>query len=338
MRLPSLLVALSLTISTAHSAEIPGSALQVGNWDGAAFTADETGYFSHCAISADYVSGDRLHFSVNREASISVAVYSPALVGLPIGQSFPVSLFVDRRPPFFGTATILLDGFAGLKIADFHRAIETFKRGYVLTVQGAGREGQYNFAGTFRALEATRECAIRYFNYAAAPSVPTPQQVDKTVIFQLATTVLTGLGIQDFRFLSQAELDEMGHSNSVAWVAPEHGLLGWSLLVPREPGQDDLRTTDAGDTAYLARGCAGDYASSARAIELDAGRTARELRVICSEKNDEVEHFVSKFFTGDFIVYNALTFVSGRGDKPRERSPSQWSEDATLRAASYFAE
>ncbi|MCR9151233.1 MAG: hypothetical protein NXH83_13745 [Rhodobacteraceae bacterium] len=338
MRTRQLCFALMLASSTAVADPIPGSAFKVGNWEGGAYSFDDTGAFSHCSISAGYISGDTLYFTVNRQATVTVAVGSPGLTGIPVGQSFPVALYVDRRAPFYGTATVLLDGFAALEIPEFDRALESFKRGYVLTIQGAGREGQYDLTGTFRALEATRQCAIRYFNYASAPSAPAPAPVDKTVTFQLATTVLTGLGIQDFRFLSQSELDEIGQSNSVAWVAPDYGLFGWSLLVPREPGQDDLRATDAGDTAYLAQGCNGDYATSARSIALKDGDSARELRLICSDADGEAEHFVSKFFAGDFVVYNALTFVPGQGDRPADKAPPQWSEDATLRAASFFAD
>jgi hypothetical protein len=231
----------------------------------------------------------------------------------------------------------LLDGFAGLEISDFNRALEVFKRGYVLTVQGAGRTGQYNLTGTFRALEAARECAIRNFNYAAVPAkpAPVPRTYDKTVTFQLATTILTGLEIKEFRFLTQAELDELGQSDSVAWVSPEHGIMGWSLMLPREQGQSDLRVTDAGDTAFLAERCAGDYATSARALQLGDGQTARELRVVCADEDGTTEHFVSKFFAGDFVVYNALTFFPQMQGQTDGRSLSDLSQQATLRAASF---
>ena len=338
MRIRHSCIALMLASSAAVADPISGSAFRVGNWEGGAYSFEDTGAFSHCSIGASYVSGDILYFSVNRWATVTVAVASPGLAGIPVGQSFPVTLYVDRRAPFYGTATVLFDEMAALEITDFDRALESFKRGYTLIVQGAGREGRYDLTGTFRALEATRECAIRYFNHASAPSAPAQTLPDKTATFQLATTVLTGLGIQDFRFLTQAELEERGQPNSVAWNAPDYGMFGWSLLVPRESSQNNLRDTDAIDTAYLAQDCNGDYATSARSVALGNGDAARELRLICSEVGGETEHFVSKFFAGDFVVYNALTFVSWQGNRSVGKSRPQWSEDATLRAVSYFSD
>jgi len=331
-------IALILASSTAIADSIPGSYFRVGNWDGQAYSHDDTGTFSHCAISTGYVSGDVLFFSVNRQVTVMIAVSSPALADVPIGHSFPVVLYVDRRAPFHGTATIQSNEFAMLEIADFDRALESFKRGYTLTVQGAGRTGSYDLTGTFHALEATRDCAIRYFNHISAPSTPTHAQPDKTTSFQLATTILTGLGIQSFRFLSQDELNDAGTPDAVAWTASDHKLSGWSLLMPRNRDQDDIKDTDLNDIAVLAQRCQGDYATSARSIALKNGTTARELRLMCLEKDSRTEHFLSKFFSGDFVVYNALMFISWPDDQQNGKMPSQWSDDVTLRAVSYFME
>ena len=237
MRFRHSCIALMLAAGAAVADPIPGSTFRIGNWEGGAYGSEGSGAFTHCGISAGYVTGDVLHFTVNRQATVTVAVTSPALAGIPVGESFPVVLHVDRRPPFHGSATVLADGFAALEVTDFDRALESFMRGYTLTVRGAGREGRYDLTGTFRALGATMDCAARYFDHA-----PTHTQPDRTAAFQLATTVLTGLGIRDFRFLSQGELEEMGQPDSVAWTAPEHGLFGWSLLVPRSPGSMDSGT------------------------------------------------------------------------------------------------
>jgi len=46
--------------SPPEAGEIPRTAFASGNWSGAAYTDDETGQFSHCAMSGSYVSGDDL--------------------------------------------------------------------------------------------------------------------------------------------------------------------------------------------------------------------------------------------------------------------------------------
>lgn len=43
----------------------PFAKFTVGNWAGGAFTNNDTGQFSHCAVSASYKSGVTMHASLN---------------------------------------------------------------------------------------------------------------------------------------------------------------------------------------------------------------------------------------------------------------------------------
>lgn len=329
------LLPLFLAAGVVQAEQIPNSQFSYGNWQGAAYSFDNTGDFSHCVISASYVSGDMLFFTVNRQATVTVAIASPSLQASPVGQQFPVAIRVDGRAPFFGTATVLTPGFAGLEIVEFERAMETFMRGYAMTVEGAGLVGFYDLKDTFRALEATRGCAVRHYTYTSAP--PTMPTADKTANFQLASMVISELGIRSFRYLSQQELVERNWENSVAWTSPEMGVSGMVLIVARN-STDDLRLTDAADTQFLANGCLGDYATSARAIVLDGSRgAARELRLVCQQGDKVTETFLSKFFSGSSIVYNMLQF-DGVEQPDAATSRRDESQNATLRAASFMLE
>ncbi|MBD3765470.1 MAG: hypothetical protein IE927_12280 [Rhodobacterales bacterium] len=102
-----LAVLLALTAALPARAEyIPGSDFAFGNWEGAAYTFDETGRFSHCAISASFVSGDILHFSVNAQVSVSIGIESAGW-GLTPGETFAITASIDRRRSFRGTAEAL---------------------------------------------------------------------------------------------------------------------------------------------------------------------------------------------------------------------------------------
>ena len=115
----SMVTGIALFTAGASQAEvIQGSQFSYGNWNGAAYTNDTTGQFSHCAISAPYVSGDDVTFSVNRQSTVSMGVSSQAL-SMPVGTEFPVAIFVDRKAPFYGTATVLIEGFAVIELPDF---------------------------------------------------------------------------------------------------------------------------------------------------------------------------------------------------------------------------
>lgn len=336
IRFISTLLAFTILAAPAAVADnIPNSDFAYGNWHGAAYTNSATGEFSHCAMSANYVSGDTLIFTVNRDATVSVAVVSPALVGIPLGQTFPVQLFVDRRPPFYGTATILAEKMAGLTIDDFEAALTAFKKGRTLVINGAGKRGVYDLTGTFRALDATQTCAIRNFHYANRPAPPATS-IDRTQMFQVASMVINELGVEDFRYLTADELNDRGWStNIVAWEAPGEGITGLSMMAERN-GSDDLRQTDAGDTQFLASTCRGDFATSSRSIPLPES-DARQIRFICRSDGADTEIFLTKFFAGDKVAYNMLSF-SGVADqaKPQPKTRQDLSDEATIKSASFL--
>ncbi len=174
----AMLIALS---GPAGAEEIPGSSFGYGNWEGAAYTFTGTNEFSHCAISVGFVSGDTLYFGVNQDATITVGVASENY-NLVADQSFPVALYVDRRQPFYATATAIDRTFAVLTIEDFPAAMDAFGRGRTLRMESAQATGNYDLTGSFRALEAARQCAINQLQIAAknpptvtnTPTAPQP--------------------------------------------------------------------------------------------------------------------------------------------------------------------
>lgn len=157
---------LVLAASSVQAEFIPGSEFGHGNWEGGAYTFSGTNEFSHCAISVDFVSGDTLYFGVNSDASITVGVSSENYRLTP-DQSFPVALYVDRRRPFYATAKAIDEGFAILTIEDFSAAMDAFGRGQSLRLESNLVTGHYDLTGSFRALEAARQCALKQIETAA---------------------------------------------------------------------------------------------------------------------------------------------------------------------------
>ncbi|SEK08242.1 hypothetical protein MAA5396_04762 [Marinovum algicola] len=310
MRIASFFAVVLLSAQAAAE-EIPRSSFGHGNWSGAAYTNDLTGKFSHCAISAAYNHGSTLHFSINFDASVTVGVSGN--LGLTAGQTFPVALYVDRRRPFYGNASAIDSSFAILNIRDFDAAMDAFKKGHYLNIEALGTVTPYSLKGTYRALEAARRCALRNFDYAAAPKATATS--DKTVLFQLATMVISELGANDFRFLSESELSERGWSNAVAWEADESGVAGFSLIVS-DVTIDDLRESDPDDTQFIAQGCNGDYATSSRGISLDDNHQARELRMVCNAPAGQSETYLTKFFSGPDVIYTLLVFDENYSGSP----------------------
>jgi hypothetical protein len=334
--LPHIAGVIMLAVAPAHGGNIPGSAFESGNWQGVAYAHDVTGEFSHCAISAPYRSGDTLFFGVTRDATVTVGIMGPAL-GLRDGETFPVILQVDRRRPLQAVATAAGDDFAWLEIEDFSAAMDAFRRGFVLTIFGQGREGQYNLDGTFRALEATRQCAMRYLDYRSPRNAEPPQtsQIDPALTYQIATSMITELGLSDARYLTQAELREIELAGSAYWVSEATGVEGGAMLFDLSSDAPSIRETDTTVAEYLSRGCLGDVATMAKSLEGEF--PARQVRVLCVDDDSTRESYATTTDVGSIRLISVLRFDTAQ-DAGQDTSRGEVSADLALKNASYVLE
>lgn len=331
----------ALFVQPANSAEIPGSSFGYGNWSGAGYTFEGSSEFSHCAISASYLSGDYLFFSVNSSGEVGVGIQSPSL-NVTVGKTFPVTLYVDRRPPFYATAEAIDTDFALLFIQDLEGALTAFKKGRTLTAEGVGLRGQYDLTGTFRALDRVMDCAIRYYSIDDGEVVSSngsgidAAAFDLSLLYEIATRTINSIGVREFSYLSSAELISLGLGGSaVKWVSDADGVSGTILAVDFVPGAD-IKSTDANDIQYVSSSCADEFASSARNIS-DEHIVAREIRVLCVSDKQTTEHYINKFLAGDFVIYTWFEFEESFGSNSRYDNRTISSE-ATLKAAKFVVE
>jgi hypothetical protein len=292
-----------LPMQVAKADEIKGSEFGYGNWTGAGYTFDQGGTFSHCAISAAFKSGNNLYFSVGIDATVSVAVQTPIATYIE-GERFPVAVYVDNRPPFFGEARAVDNQFAVLTIQQFDRALDSFKRGRVLVVESKYGSVPFDLSGTARALSQTLQCAINYRDYREQTPEIAPK-VDPALLMQVAVGTITTLGVNDFNFLTKSEIKDifpdMGADNqSVFWTSEALNLLSGVSVFGRG-NNEDLKTTDANDLSYLASLCGGDIATGARLIPAQQIEM-REIRATCVEAGEITEHYLTKFHFGDKVV------------------------------------
>ena len=339
MRFKSAFLSLLAMTCVAQAEVVPGSQFSHGNWSGAGYT-DDYGSFSHCAISTSYVSGNVLIFTVNIDATVNVAVSAPVETFMA-EETFPVALIVDRRAPFYGNATAMDQKFAAVNIADFDRALESFRRGRTLVIQSKYGEVPFDLTGTSRALAATFDCAVRNQYYRSTPPQPTSVQVDPALLMQVAAGNITNLGVTDFTFLSAQEVAELfpdsdGTIQSVFWRSARLKMLS-GVLVAQRAGATDLKAGDASDLAFLSGICGGDFVTGVRQIATE-GREMREVRAACSSSGDMDEHYLTKFFFGDKIVYSWLWFEGADTNSSAMPSRDELSESSALHTASYLAD
>lgn len=351
MKSPILAAVASLFLTgAALGAEIAGSAFNSGNWEGAAYTFDESGEFSHCAISVGYVNGDYLYLSVNSDATVTVGIESHSFRFRP-DESFPVSLRIDNRRPFNGTATALEETFIVVTIQDFQGAMRALTQGRGLRVEGRTQLGNFDLTGSFRALEAARSCAIDQLDFAArggvpktlAPSEPAappapdtaaaPPATDRTMLFQIATEMISEIGVPRFRYLDASESRDIAGQESVFWVSEETGVLGGVVILALDGAS--LRDSDPGDLSFVSADCLGDVATTTRSMTLE-GLEAREIRALCVEAEGTVETILTKIRVDDLALYTILAFGEGAASDSSQ-ARRQISEAVALRAASYVA-
>lgn len=270
-------------------------------------------------------------FSVNGNATVTVGISSPA-IRLPPGERVSVAIYVDRRQPFFGVATVVSAGFATLEIPELKRALESFQRGRSMIVEGAGFKGQYDLSGTFRALELTRQCAITYLDYSAAVSPATgATPSDPAETYQLASRMIGTLGLLDARFLTTAELDQMQLAGAAYWVSESTGLSGGVMFFDQPTGFD-VKQADGVSIGYLSRGCDGDVASSARTV---AGELpTRQVRVLCAGGSDDYEAYLTNTAIGARQMVTILRFAGTSNYEPQQPRP-QVSENIALENAAF---
>ncbi len=326
--------ALMLLSSAAFSEEISGTNYSYGNWIGAAYTFTGTNDFSHCVVSAPFLSGDTLFLTVNRNATVSIGVQSPAL-DLVAGQTFPVTLVVDRRAPIYATATAVDSKSAMLNIVQFEMAMDALQRGRTLFINSAVGNAQYDLTGTYRALEYTLQCAMansRYHPPVTAADSSVENGTDKTMLFQVATQMISELQVSDFRYLTPQEVTARFQSDGVFWTSDASGITGGVAMLPLGSNKS-LSDTDGDDVDFLAKGCKGEVATTFKPIAMP-DMLAREIRALCIDGEMHSESLLTKVLIGDQVLYMLLMF-SGDESVVAPVSRQERSEQAVVRAANY---
>lgn len=323
--------------SMAFADMIAGTDFGYGSWQGAAYTANDTGAFSHCAISAKYNHGNTLYMSVNADATVSVAVQTPSST-FTAEEEFPVALYIDRRKPFYGNAWASDDRFAMLTLDETELAIESLKWGRTLVIGSKYGDIPFDLSGTARALNATINCAIANDGFEKRVVIADAPTVDPALLMQVATGTITTMGANDFTFLTETEVKDLFpdySGQSVFWSSDSMNLLAGVLVTKGKEGAS-LKETDTADIGMLSEMCSGDFVTGVRQA-LEKSVDLREISAKCITDERKSEHFLTKFQVGDRIIYSWLWFSDEAGEAPSPKR-SEFAKDAALYAASMIVE
>lgn len=315
--LSTFLVVPTMLADHVSAGEISGTEFAHGAWEGLGYFNDETGKFSHCVVSAVFNSGDTLYLSVTNGATVVVGFSNPAF-RFGEGESFPVSVHVDRRSPFYARATAVDGSTAFLELEDFDAALDAIQKGLNMQVRSDRIVGGYSLKGTNGALDKALQCAFDNLEYTHNSSTDAPQysNVDKTILYQFATQMISEISALDFRYLTNEELVELGWENGVFWYSEELDVLGGTLVA--NGGGDNLRMTDPEDIGYLSGLCQGDFAS--KAVDVTSSDIEqRQVTGICINGDDRTEYIALKTSMGPDSLYNIFMFGPDSGSEQAQR-------------------
>lgn len=320
--------------------EISGSRFNSGPWVGWATTDNTTGEFWYCTINARYSHNSTdLFFYLNRDYTMTLGV-SDSLSRFPAGANIPVTLRVDRRSPFYGTATITSESSAFVTLNQMDLALDAMRRGNMLTIEGLYGSLQYQLNGTFRALEEAYNCAARYYNYrgvaSAKPEPETgtiwePSRDQERRMYQLSSAIAADFGIAGITYRDEV-------APLLVWDAPDNSMWVGTAIGRLTGGDIDLSFEFGSDMGNLADWCEGDLATVQRQYDASGVATAETYTQCSSEdaSTDFTAHIVRQVIADELV--EIILFIEAQASEratSRANPQTNLGEAAALISASF---
>ncbi|MDI4233597.1 trypsin-like peptidase domain-containing protein [Bradyrhizobium sp. Arg237L] len=198
-------VVLSVTSSHARG---PYGSITIGNWQGGAYTDDNSGNFTHCAAGASYQSG--IYFLVLIDARGNWRLgFSHQGWRLTAGESFPMTLTFDGEQPFNVYGRPLGAQLVAVDMPLNSSLINQFRKARTMSAFAEGQLFQFDLNQTAQLLPALVTCvesvrknglanagefAVAPPKQAAAPSTAAPAQPSAAPPKQAKPVNKTGTG------------------------------------------------------------------------------------------------------------------------------------------------
>ncbi|MGO4170568.1 hypothetical protein [Bosea sp. TAF32] len=300
-------VALICLLSLPAEAAGPFGKIVVGNWSGGTFTNDQTGAFSHCAVSARYKSGVTMLTSVTAQYSWLLGFTRPDWK-LRAGETLNLRLVFDRSSTIDVTANIKTPTLLTIAMPAQSNLINAFRQGRYLEL--IANDARYTFAltSTGEMLPALVECVKQSANARGpvTPGAPAQAQTPEA-----------------------AEKERAARAEKKALLEKTRDLIRSKMLacIGRE-GTPMLLTDEKAEVVAKAAMlfCKGDVDALTNAtielIETEDGRPANRGAV-----REAAEKRVQEVVTAHII--RARGEMLGKGQRPSEPAPARPSDPAS---------
>jgi S1-C subfamily serine protease len=141
------------------SARGPYGSINVGNWQGGAYTNDKTGSFSHCAAGATYESG--IHFVVSVSDNFTWKLgFAHEKWQLTLGAAFPIALTFDGQPAINVQGLPLGSNLLSVEMPANSALISQFRKAKFMTAFAQGQMFQFSLAQTAQLLPTLVSCVV----------------------------------------------------------------------------------------------------------------------------------------------------------------------------------
>lgn len=138
----------------------PYGSINIGNWQGGAYTNDQTGAFTHCSAGSIYASGIFFMVMIDNSGGWSLG-FAHDNWALKTGEAFPLTLTFDGQQPFNVHGVPLGEKLVRVPMPVTSALITQFRKARAMTAYTQGQLFQFNLDQTAQLLPALANCVAR---------------------------------------------------------------------------------------------------------------------------------------------------------------------------------
>lgn len=244
---------------------------QVASWVAGAYDDNNSGQFSHCAVSTSYEDGGVLLFAVDRNLRWTMGMVNP-LWKLELGSTYEVVYAIDGEHPATAPGIAIDDSQMVISLDGGSAQLNRIRYARRLTVFAANQVSNFALGETEAALSAALSCTRRHLaleeqaDTASAPAASgrygagLPAAIPTTASRLEATTMLADLlsaaRIPRFHFLEPEQVPSDLAGYDAVWIAPD--IVGVGRIVASGPDVSPEKV-ERSTTAANARACGGTF-------------------------------------------------------------------------------
>jgi hypothetical protein len=262
---------------------------------------------TYCSLSMLSPDGTLLIIGMRDIGSIYMILESKRHI-LPSKSVFPISLKTNR-----GVAASSLavsrgqNSFVTEDIPFNSGLIDELKRGAFLTIRTEYGEWSLSLRGSNNAITETLRCVAQYRDYQPSTPLLSEERDYRNLEYQLATKVISSMGIVDFEFIEKSQKDDESRNAGVSWAASDGNVIGRAFVMDQVGTDVTLGNFQGSQSSDADQACLGEV-SSATSIKHVDGIPTLEHHLVCKEPGGGFYSVYSSLLNEGFYVETSITF------------------------------